>query len=396
MVATGQWDVEAQMPIARPLAAADLFRDQSARNGMTTLEAAARRGGFRFERLVASCSDGTEHAVQESEGFCKRAQELSPPRTGFGDQGRQLAQADFCCIHGKALEENGGMQAAFGDNYLVDALRLLWEVVCGPEGRPRFYRGIWGRKVQLPPRLILPHPAPPYPILSHPTPPRPIPLHQVVRRDGTTLPELPVVFFDQNLRVMPEPTEAKWQVMFDTCSCISKLLDSFGSILQVGARRCYLEIFFEKCLVLFCGSTDQSKAKRTPHPHILKMQLLNGIFGKPDVYAAIYLTIDAWEQNYEAFHKFARSPSAYGDFAPPFLRHMMAEQAAKDVTWYRAARAQPRQHLPRFYAFIGQSRWRDFAELMGVRFSIVQCSIAWCSIVWCSIPSTVQYSPCLG
>ena len=82
------------------------------------------------------------------------------------------------------------------------------------------------------------------------------------------------------------------------------------------------------------------------------------------MYAAISLTVDAWEQNYQAFHKLARSPSAYGGFAPPFLQHMMAEQAAKDVVWYRAARAAPREHLPRLFKFIEQSRWRDHAELM--------------------------------
>ena len=143
MVATGQWDNAVGMPVARPLAAADLFRDQTARNGMTTLEAAARRGGMRFKELVASCSDGTDHAVQESEGICVRAHVLG------GAAGGQKSQADFCCIHGKALEENGGMKAAFPDNYLVDALRLLWEVVCGPEGRPRFYRGIWEQEVSI-------------------------------------------------------------------------------------------------------------------------------------------------------------------------------------------------------------------------------------------------------
>ena len=152
--------------------------------------------------------------------------------------------------------------------------------------------------------------------------------------------------------------------MFDACYCLSPLLEPFGNVLQISARRCYLEIFFEKCLVLFCGSTDQDKAKRVTHPHVLKLQLLHGIFGKPEVYTAIYLTIDAWEQNYQAFHSFARSPSAYGGFAPPFLCHMMPEQAAKDVTWYSAARARPREHLPKTYRFITSSRWRDHAEVM--------------------------------
>ena len=342
MVATGHWDAEAQQPEARPLSASDLFRDQGARNGINTLERAAERGGLNFGRCVGSCSDGTEHAAQESQGFCELTHERAKAMAGPDGQraaarGRPLAQADLCCIHGKALEENGGMRAAFPDNHLVDALRLLWELVCGPEGRPSQYRKIWAE--------------------------------QVARADGTILPALPVAFFDQNLKALTEPTEAKWQVMFDACYCLSPLLEPFGDVLQISARRCYLEIFFEKCLTLFCGSTDQEKAKRVTHPHILKLQLLHGIFGKPEVYTAINLTIDAWEQNYQAFHSFARSPSAYGGFAPPFLRHMMAEQAAKDVVWYRAARARPREHLPKTYRFITSSRWRDHAEMMtaGVR-----------------------------
>ena len=70
--------------------------------------------------------------------------------------------------------------------------------------------------------------------------------------------------------------------MFDACYCLSPLLEPFGNLAVEAARRCYLEIFFEKCLVLFCGSTDQERAKRAPHSHILKVQLLHGIFGKPE------------------------------------------------------------------------------------------------------------------
>jgi hypothetical protein len=55
MVATGQWDFESEQPVAQPLAAADLFRDQSARNGITTLEAAARRGGLKFDMIRVPC-----------------------------------------------------------------------------------------------------------------------------------------------------------------------------------------------------------------------------------------------------------------------------------------------------------------------------------------------------
>ena len=200
MVATGHWDAEAQRPEARPLAASDLFRDQGARNGINTLERAAERGGLSFGRCVGSCSDGTDHAVQESQGFCELTHERAKTLAGpYGQRavarGRPLAQADFCCIHGKALEENSGMQAAFPDNYLVDALRLLWELVRGPEGRPAQYRNIWAE--------------------------------QVARADGSKLPALPVALFDQNLKALAEPTEAKWQVC--PAACIS-----FPSHLSVG------------------------------------------------------------------------------------------------------------------------------------------------------------------
>ena len=197
MVATGHWDAAEQQPVARPLAASDLFRDQGARNGTNTLERAAERGGLNFGRCVASCSDGTDHAVQESQGFCERSHERAKATPGSEGQraaarARPLAQADFCCIHGKALEENGGMQAAFPDSHLPDALRLLWELVRGPEGRPAQYRKIWA--------------------------------DQVTRADGTKLPPLPVALFDQNLKALTEPTEAKWQVNPARPCCTLSLL----------------------------------------------------------------------------------------------------------------------------------------------------------------------------
>ena len=186
MVATGHWDAATQQPVARPLAASDLFRDQGARNGINTLERAAERGGLNWCCCVGSCSDGTDHAVQESQGFCERTYTRAKAMAGGAGRtadarGRPLAQADFCCIHGKALEENGGMKAAFPDNHHVDSLRLLWELTGGPEGRPAQYRKIWEQRVQ--------------------------------RQDGSVLPPLPVALFDQNLKRMTEPTEAKWQVL---------------------------------------------------------------------------------------------------------------------------------------------------------------------------------------
>jgi hypothetical protein len=105
MIAYGKMDWKRGKPIALPLAAADLLRDQTAAHGMTLLELAMRRGGLKDEQLVASCSDGADAAVQESEGNCELAHERAQA-AGTRTPGKlQLAQADFCCIHGKALEE---------------------------------------------------------------------------------------------------------------------------------------------------------------------------------------------------------------------------------------------------------------------------------------------------
>jgi hypothetical protein len=93
------------------------------------------------------------------------------------------------------------------------------------------------------------------------------------------------------------------------------------------------------------------------------VRLLNGIFATPDIYAAIYLTLDIWEQNFESFHAFARSPSVYGGFEAPFLRHMMAERACVDSVWYEKARAKPLEHLPRFAKFVSTPRVRG-ADIM--------------------------------
>jgi len=135
------------------------------------------------------------------------------------------------------------MAAAFGAKYVVDSLRLLWELIGAPiesGGRPKEYRKYW--------------------------------IEPVTRKDGITLPGLPAAFFDQLLHQMAEPTDSKWQVMYDICVCIETLLQPFGNVLQGASRRCMLEIFFEKCEVLFCGNANPAKQKRVPHAHIEKVQ----------------------------------------------------------------------------------------------------------------------------
>ena len=59
-----------------------------------------------------------------------------------------------------------------------------------------------------------------------------------------------------------------------------------------------------------------------------------------------------------------RKPSAFGGFKEPHLRHEMAVHACTDTIWYAEARADPRKHLPRFYAFADRAWNRDHTNQM--------------------------------
>ena len=145
MMAYGKWDYERNRPEARPLAAADLLRDQTATHGVSLLQREMTKMGIKPERVVASCSDGTTHAVQESEGNMAAAHEAAQT-AGHRVDKDQLGKAELCCIHGKALEEVNGFEAAFPREFVVNAARLLWEIVGSPiqsGGRPKEYRKYW-------------------------------------------------------------------------------------------------------------------------------------------------------------------------------------------------------------------------------------------------------------
>ena len=60
-----------------------------------------------------------------------------------------LATAETCAIHGKALEERALFDEAFP--LLVDALRLIWDIMKGENGRVEEYRLIWVEDCQLNP-----------------------------------------------------------------------------------------------------------------------------------------------------------------------------------------------------------------------------------------------------
>ena len=184
-----------------------------------------------------------------------------------------LAFGEFCCIHGKALEENNGMEAAFPGGYITDALRLLWEIHNSPEGgRLGEYERIWLDKCGF-----------------------------------------PAATFDYSLAQMPEPTSSKWEVMYQCCSRVQWLLQpvAHGSYrhLDMDSRPSYLEVYLDACRALHCGSTDQEREETISHPHKEKIKTLTGVFRRLDVEAGIYLYLDVGDGNYKDFYAFAKSPS---------------------------------------------------------------------------------------
>ena len=76
------------------------------------------------------------------------------------------------------------------------------------------------------------------------------------------------------------------------------------------------------------------------------------------------IILDVWEARFRAFNTFARTPSRYGGFEYCFQSHMTAEEVVKDTVWYRAARADPKTHLPRFYDWLATPRIRGAVERM--------------------------------
>ena len=107
-----------------------------------------------------------------------------------------------------------------------------------------------------------------------------------------------------------------------------------------GLPRSPMEKFLAKCRQLFCGSTENA-GKDSKHPHVDKILLLSGLFAQGTVQAGIYAMVDIWNASYDGFFQFCKSPSAFGGFASPHLRHHMAERVAQDHRFYSKARADP-------------------------------------------------------
>ena len=104
--------------------------------------------------------------------------------------------------------------------------------------------------------------------------------------------------------------------------------------------------------------------ERTAHPHALKINILRGMMEDMTLEACSRILLDVWEARYGAFHEFCRTPSRYGGYEFCFQAHMTAEEVVKDTIWYRAARADPKTHMPRFTAWLATPRVRGCIEKM--------------------------------
>ena len=117
------------------MAASDMMGDQTAKHGAEKLLEAAKRNGLSPDACCCVCTDGADAARQEGSGYLDGQHALS------SESGRERKSVlNTCCIHGKALEENGGMARAAEvlrrrPDVLVDTLRLLWEMIRGPDNR---------------------------------------------------------------------------------------------------------------------------------------------------------------------------------------------------------------------------------------------------------------------
>ena len=148
----------------------------------------------------------------------------------------QVSSTELCIIHGKALEENAGLEAMLNGHRVVDATRLLWEILKSPEGgRLDEYRHVWVGDCAFPAEL-----------------------------------------FDKTLARLPEPTSAKWQVMAQVCTVLEPLLDPVRTAAGAVLNRTYIERFIEECVSLNMGSTDESKPSKIAHPHTEKVMQLGG------------------------------------------------------------------------------------------------------------------------
>eukprot|EP00965_Chrysotila_dentata_P004378 142437-Pleurochrysis_carterae.AAC.2 len=161
------------------------------------------------------------------------------------------AQKKTCAIYAKALEEAHGREAAFPGHRLCNWTRLVWECFsfkskCGrllhtlsfntrAQGYGHEFKKVW------------------------------------VDRCGYLNFE-----YDRWLCKLPEPTEAKWGIMYDVCFPLLNLFDVAPHRARVGKTR--FEEFLEACLELLRGTSNPNRppqdAGKPPFPPLAALHSL--------------------------------------------------------------------------------------------------------------------------
>ena len=89
-----------------------------------------------------------------------------------------------------------------------------------------------------------------------------------------------------------------------------------------GFRTTMIEEFITKLLDILRGTSDRSRPQDAgKHACREKIITIGGLVRSLELPAAIFMLVDYWEQNALHFHRAVRSPSVYGSFDEPHLRH---------------------------------------------------------------------------
>ena len=328
LIALSCWCHIKRKPLLRPLACSDLLGDQTAKNSAAVVQAALERDGRRPGLLVQAITDGATAATAESAAVVAGQQEKAAAARRQGAAGLPAkdhvisAVKETCSIHGAVLEENHGLEAAFPGRMLEDWLRLFHELFASAEAT----------------------------------------LARVLRHIWVQVAKLPGVLYDKCLASIALATSSKWEIIFTICfKLLPILLPHTMHELPMHRNTPMLQLFLEKCRAFLRGelSMDGTKVSATV---VEKVRWLSGVLYEGQLVGGIHLVVDVWEQSYHKFFKFAKSPSKYGNFDSPHLRHMIAERVLECTAWYEAARADPKAALPRFQCYaatLGGAKQRE-------------------------------------
>jgi len=220
MIAIVTWDEEIDKPQIQVIAAAEVH-DKSGHGLAALLERARENAGLHPEGLTHLSSDGASACASDQVGetvlFQRRQQEASSadPTALCHSAARTL-----CAIHGMAIEENAGIEAAFPMHLLWAFLALLHE--CFSD------RGS-----------------------SH---------ADDMRKIWVETAKLPVALYNHCLGSLQKPVESKWGTMYECARKAAVLWQVHASHRGLGGTM--IEEFLRACLKVMPGAVNPREPTR--------------------------------------------------------------------------------------------------------------------------------------